>query len=91
MTPEDLCQRFTGVHYRDSAFRRAADTMDWNNRWPLIDRDGYLTGAVTEGDDCLNVNNEVMILPWVAKAGCWSIDFEEGTATPTQPAIAEGE
>ena len=82
MTPEELCRRFAGTHYRDPAFCKAAEAMDWNNRWPLIDRDGDLTGDVTEGDDSLNVDGEAMILPEEARAGRWEVDIEEGSAKP---------
>ena len=87
---EAICKRFAGAYYRDRAFRRACDQASWHNVWPVIDRDGDLTGEVCDGDDgYLNVDDEAMITIGEAKAGRWQIDEDEVNAD--EPAMVEVE
>lgn len=75
-----------GLHYASEAWKKISDPFSWAGFWPVIDRDGRLTGEVTEGDeDYCNVDDDAMIHRDEAAAGGWTID-DDGYATP--PCVA---
>ena len=90
MTPETICQQFAGMNYANDDFRAAAEAADWSDLWPEVDRDGDLTGRLVGNEEgFLNVDEFVMIAVAEAKAGGWSIDLDNGTASPPQPVDVE--
>ena len=64
---DELCARFTGHHFRSAEWLAAcAAGPDWSQHWPIIDRDGKLTGEVFNSDDehdedYANVEDDAMI------------------------------
>lgn len=76
------CGSAVNLHYRDPLWQKLADIFDWQDVWPVINGDGYLTGEVwTACDDILHTDDmDAMIRPEDAKAGGWEINYEEGTA-----------
>jgi len=77
---------FRGERYDAPQTRDAVSLCEWQNIWPVIDRDGNLTGEYSEGgEDELNVDNEAMISVDEARAGGWKIDADEGSAEAPQP------
>jgi hypothetical protein len=67
-----------------------AASGDWNGTWPVVDRDGDITGDVVDSqDDYLNVEDQAMIHVDEARAGYWQVDRDEGTAEPPKPVIVE--
>jgi hypothetical protein len=73
-----------GEHYTSPAFRLDADRVNWDGLWPVVNRDGELTGAITEGDDHYNVD-DAMIEAEEARDGGWEIDSDGGSARPPRP------
>lgn len=73
-----------GEHYTHPLYRADADRFDWSGVWPLVDRDGDLTGEITEGEECYGVNDEAMIEAAEAREGGWQIDEDSGYAEPPQ-------
>ena len=77
---------FRGDRYDAPQTRAAVAMCEWQGIWPVIDRDGRLTGEFSEGgEDELNVDDEAMIGAGEARAGGWRIDAEEGRAC--RPAV----
>lgn len=77
---EAICEEFAGSHYRTPAFRRACNAVNWDGLWPVIDRDGDLTGAVVDSEaGYLNVDDDAMIAIGEAKAGRWQL-LDDGYA-----------
>ena len=74
---------FRGKRYDAPQTRAAGALCEWQGIWPVIDRDGRLTGEFSEGgENELNVDDEAMIDAGEARAGGWRIDAEEGHAYP---------
>ena len=74
---------FRGERYDAPQTRDAVALCEWQGIWPVIDRDGNLTGEYSEGgENDLNVDDEAMIDADEARAGGWRIDAEEGHAYP---------
>jgi hypothetical protein len=71
----------SGEHYTSPEFVRDADRVDWDGVWPLVDRDGELTGEITQGDGCYNVGDVAMISHSEAHEGGWSVDADGAYAT----------
>lgn len=81
---------FKGERYDAPQTRDAVSLCEWQNIWPVIDRDGNLTGEYSEGDDHLLVDNgEAMISVDEARAGGWKIDGDEGSAEAPEPPTRE--
>jgi len=81
---------FKGERYDAPKTRDAFSLCEWQNIWPVIDRDGNLTGEYSEGDDHLLVDNgEAMISVDEARAGGWKIDADEGSAEAPEPPTRE--
>jgi hypothetical protein len=77
---------FRGARYDAPEARDAGSLCEWQGIWPVIDRDGNLTGAYSEGGEGeLNVDDEAMISVDEARAGGWQIDADEGRAEAPQP------
>jgi hypothetical protein len=77
---------FKGERYDAPQTRDAVAVCEWQGIWPVIDRDGNLTGDYSEGDDHLLVDNgEAMISVDEARAGGWKIDADEGSAEAPEP------
>jgi hypothetical protein len=77
---------FKGERYDAPQTRGAVALCEWQNIWPVIDRDGNLTGEYSEGDDHLLVDHgEAMISVDEARAGGWKIDADEGSAEAPEP------
>jgi hypothetical protein len=77
---------FKGERYDAPQTRDGVSLCEWQNIWPVIDRDGNLTGDYSEGDDHLLVDNgEAMISVDEARAGGWKIDADEGRAEAPEP------
>jgi hypothetical protein len=75
-----------GEHYTSPAFARDAERVNWDNVWPVVDRDGELTGRITDGDGHYNVADVAMIEQDEARDGGWSFDAVGGYATPPKAA-----
>jgi hypothetical protein len=79
------CQAIASAHrgsnYTSPAFIADADRVNWDGLWPLVDRNGELTGRVTEGDGCYNVGDAAMIEKNEARAGGWLVDADDAYAT----------
>ncbi len=80
-----IAQVHAGEHYSSPAFRLDSDRVNWDGLWPVVDRDGELTGEVTDGDGHYNVI-DAMIDPEEAREGGWEIDLDGGSAKPPRPA-----
>jgi hypothetical protein len=71
------------LHFRSDEWQRLAGTVDWDCVWPEIDGDGLITGSIVgEEGGFLNVRDEAMIDQLVAADAGWSIDKDEGRASP---------
>ena len=87
---QQIAKAGVGLHYDTLRWRQMAASGDWKGTWPVIDRDGDITGEVVDNqDDYLNVGNEAMIHVDEARAGRWTIDRDEGTAEPPNPVTVE--
>jgi hypothetical protein len=79
------CQAIASAHrgsnYTAPAFIADADRVNWDGLWPLVDRNGELTGKVTEGDGCYNVGDAAMIEKNEAREGGWLVDADDAYAT----------
>ena len=85
-----IAESGTGLRYDSVMWRRLAAGGDWDGTWPVVDRDGEITGEVIDSQDgYLNVDDEAMIHADEAVAGGWSIDRAEGTAEPPKPVLVE--
>jgi len=85
---QQIAAAHAGLHYNSREWRRAAGGGEWNGTWPVIDRDGRITGEVVDSaDGFFNVNDEAMIPTGEAQAGGWTVD--DGYATP--PAAKAGD
>jgi len=74
---------FRGERYDAPQTRAAVELCGWEGIWPVIDREGNLTGEFSEGtmgENELNVDDEAMIDADEARAGGWKIDADEGRA-----------
>lgn len=62
---EAMAGRAAGLHYQNPEAQYILAGyeygLNWSGVWPVIDRDGILSGEITEGADCLNVDNEAML------------------------------
>jgi len=70
-----------------------SSAFDWTNEWPVVDRNGFLTGAIVETDDMGVVSEDdedgmlmthdylAVVTVAEAKKGKWTLDFGEGIAT----------
>jgi hypothetical protein len=85
-TAAGCCRLGHGLHYRSAEWLRLAEAGCWSDCWPEIDRNGLITGR-TIGDEpgFLNVADEAMIAVAEARLGRWTIDREEGRASPPEP------
>jgi hypothetical protein len=87
---QQIAKAGAGLRYDSSAWRRLAAGGDWDGTWPVIDRDGDITGDVIDSQDSyLNVSDEAMIPADEALAGGWAIDRDDGTAEPPKVVIVE--
>lgn len=70
-----------GMHYRSPEWVAIMHKRGWDGLWPVIDKDGRLTGEVTDRfDDYVCVDDEALI-SWVdAEAGGWVV-FGDGDGT----------
>jgi hypothetical protein len=76
-----IAEANAGLHYNSREWLRAAGGGEWNGTWPVIDRDGNITGEVVDSvDGYLNVGDEAMIPTGEARVGGWSV--KDGYATP---------
>lgn len=81
-----IASAHAGEHYTSPAFARDCERVNWDGVWPVVDRDGELTGEITEGDDHHNVGDMAMISHAEAREGGWSVDADGGYATaPVAP------
>jgi len=79
-----------GLRYdspKADAILNPARGYDWSDHWPIIDRDGLLTGGIYNGGDdrYWNVDDLAMIDADEARAGGWTL--EGGYASP--PAMTD--
>lgn len=85
-----IAEAHCGERYDSPEFTADSERVFWDSVWPVIDGDGELTGAISEGGDgMLNVSDEAMIDADVARRAGWRIDAGEGTARPSEPVTVE--
>ena len=85
-----IAEAHSGERYDSPEFTADSERAFWDGVWPVIDGDGDLTGAISEGgDDMLSVGNDALIDADDARAAGWRIDIEEGTADPSEPVTVE--
>lgn len=82
-TEEEIVSRLVGERLDSPLVRRALDRAQWNQLWPVIDRDLCLTGEVTDASaGFLNYEDEAFIRVEEARAGGWVDAIDEGYAKP---------
>jgi len=87
---QQIAKAGAGLRHDSRQWRQMAAGGDWSGTWPVIDRDGEITGEVIDSQDgYLNVGDEAMIHADEAVAGGWSIDRAEGTAEPPRAVLVE--
>lgn len=76
------CGTHANLHWQDPLWVQISAAFDWQDAWPLVNKDGLLTGdVILAGDDTLTTfDYGAVIRPEDAKAGGWEIDTEEGLA-----------
>jgi len=83
------CGDAVNMHYTDPVWLKLADVFDWQGRWPVIQKDGLLTGEVFSPEDGLlhTYDSDAVIRREDAIAGGWAID-EESFAHPPSDRLA---
>ena len=77
-----IAEAHSGERYDSPEFIADSERAFWDCVWPVIDGDGELTGAISEGGaGMLSVDDDAVIDTDDARAAGWRIDTEEGTAT----------
>ena len=57
-----LAESARGLRYDSAEVAAILDGDDWSQFWPIVDRDGYLTGEITDSQgDYANVRDLAMI------------------------------
>jgi hypothetical protein len=77
-----IAEAHRGEHYESPAFLADCERVHWQGIWPVVDRDGELTGQISEGDDCYNVDDMAMIERGEAREGGWVVDADGAYAQP---------
>jgi hypothetical protein len=83
-----IAEAHSGEHYTSPAFARDSERVDWDGVWPVVDRDGELTGEISEGedeDDVYNVDGDAMISHEEAIDGGWTVDEDGVYAVAPMP------
>lgn len=75
---------FACIHMEDKHWQRLADVFDWNNVWPVVDKDCCLTGEVVEPTDWKYLpvwpSWDAVISREEASAAGWTVNLEDGYA-----------
>ena len=75
------------VHSDDPVWQESNAAFEWADAWPVVDREGYLTGDVGVpgvGGMLVSADGSVIVPEREAREGGWKIDELSGEATPPE-------